>query len=126
MQLEEAEELSSELEAELREELPEASRVDIHLEPLEPDVVAGRDVTASQIELANRVRQIVAQEPGVVRCRDVELSSRHGRITAHVVVEMAPEVSLEQAHHVEDELERKILLAEPELQEVVTRATARG
>ncbi|HEY8762157.1 MAG TPA: cation diffusion facilitator family transporter [Candidatus Dormibacteraeota bacterium] len=126
MQLEEAEELSSELEAELREELPEASRVDIHLEPLEPDVVAGRDVTASQTELADRVRQIVAQEPEVVRCRDVELSSRHGRITAHVVVEMAPEVSLEQAHHVEDELERKILLAEPELQEVVTRATARG
>jgi cation diffusion facilitator family transporter len=126
MQLEEAEELSSELEAELREELPQASRVDIHLEPLEPDVVAGRDVTASQIELADRVRQIVAGEPEVVRCRDVELSSRHGRITAHVVVEMAPEVSLDQAHRVEDELERKILLAEPELQEVVTRATARG
>ena len=126
MQLEEAEELSSELEAELREELPEASRVDIHLEPLEPDVVAGRDVTASQIELADRIRRIVAEQPEVVRCRDVELSSRHGRITAHVVVEMAPEVSLERAHLVEDELERKILLAEPELQEVVTRATARG
>ena len=126
MQLEEAEELSSELEAELREELPEASRVDIHLEPLEPDVVAGRDVTASQIELADRIRRIVAEQPEVVRCRDVELSSRHGRITAHVVVEMAPEVSLERAHLVEDELERKILLAEPDLREVVTRATARG
>src|ERR1700694_2770067 len=126
MQLEEAEELSSELDAGLREELPGASRVDIHLEPLEPDVVAGRDVTASQIELADRIRRIVAEEPRVVRCRDVELSSRHGRITAHVVVEMAPEVSLEEAHLVEDELERAILLAEPELQEVVTRATARG
>jgi cation diffusion facilitator family transporter len=126
MQLEEAEELSSELEAELREELPQASRVDIHLEPLEPDVVAGRDVTGSQMDLADRIRGIVAAEPEVVRCRDVELSSRHGRITAHVVVEMAPEVSLDRAHLVEDELERKILLAEPELQEVVTRATARG
>ena len=57
----------------------------------------------------------------MLRCRDVELSSRHGRITAHVVVEMAPEVPLERAHLVEDELERKILLAEPELQEVVSR-----
>ena len=126
MQLEEAEELSSELEAELRQELPEASRVDIHLEPLEPDVVAGHDVTASQNELAERIRKIVAEQEDVVRCRDVELSSRHGRITAHVVVEMAPEVSLERAHSVEDELERKILLDAPELQEVVTRATARG
>ena len=126
MQLEEAEELSSELEAELREELPEASRVDIHLEPLEPDVVAGRDVTSSQIELSDRIQRIVAEDQRVVRCRDVELSSRHGRIIAHVVVEMAPEVPIEEAHLVEDELERKILLAEPELQEVVTRATARG
>jgi cation diffusion facilitator family transporter len=126
MQLEEAEELSSELEAELRQELPQASRVDIHLEPLEPDVVAGHDVTASQNDLAERVRQIVVEQQDVLRCRDVELSSRHGRITAHVVVEMAPEVPLERAHRVEDELERKILLAAPELQEVVTRATARG
>jgi cation diffusion facilitator family transporter len=126
MQLEEAEELSSELEAELRQELPEASRVDIHLEPLEPDVVAGRDVTTSQNELAERIRRLVAEQADVLRCRDVELSSRHGRITAHVVVEMAPEVSLERAHRVEDELERKILLEAPELQEVVTRATARG
>jgi cation diffusion facilitator family transporter len=126
MQLEEAEQLSSELEVALRQELPEASRVDIHLEPLEPDVVTGRNVTASRIELADRIRKIVAEQPDVVRCRDVELSSRHGRITAHVVVEMAPAVSLERAHLVEEELERRILLEEPELEEVVTRATARG
>jgi cation diffusion facilitator family transporter len=125
MPLEEAEELSSELEGELRTELPEASRVDIHLEPLEPDVVAGQDVTASRNELADRIRRIIADQPDVVRCRDVELSARHGRITAHVVVEMAPTVSLERAHLVEDELERRILLAEPELEDVVTRATAR-
>jgi cation diffusion facilitator family transporter len=121
----EAERLSADLEAALRSELPEASRVDIHLEPLEPDVVAGRDVTASRNELAERIRRIAAQQPEVVRCRDVELSSRHGRITAHVVVEMTPTVSLERAHLVEDELERKILLEEPELEDVVTRATAR-
>jgi len=124
--LEEAEELSADLEHELRRELPEASRVDIHLEPLEPDMVAGRDVTSARTELAERIRRIVARQPEVVRLRDVELSSRHGRITAHVVVEMAPEVSLERAHLVEDELERKILLEEPELEEVVTRATARS
>ena len=126
MPLEAAEELSSELELELRQELPEARRVDIHLEPLEPAVVSGHDVTASRTELTERVRRLVAEQPDVIRCRDVELSSRHGRITAHVVVEMAPSVSLERAHLVEDELERRILLDEPELQEVVTRATARG
>jgi len=122
--LEEAQRLSAELERALRDELPEAQRVDIHLEPLEPDVVAGRDVTVSRTELAERVRRLASSQPDVVRCRDVELSSRHGRITAHVVVEMRPAVSLERAHWVEDELERRILLEEPELEDVVTRATA--
>ncbi|HVC99808.1 MAG TPA: cation diffusion facilitator family transporter [Candidatus Dormibacteraeota bacterium] len=122
--LDQAEHLSAELEAALRTELPEASRVDIHLEPLEPDVVAGKDVTASRVELAQRIRLVAASQADVLRCRDVELSSRDGRITAHVVVEMAPAVSLERAHLVEDELERQILLEEPELEDVVTRATA--
>ena len=124
--LEEAEALSAELEDALRSEMPDASRVDIHLEPLEPDVVAGRDVTASRTELAERIRQIAVSQPEVLLCRDVELSSRDGRITAHVVVEMTPAVSLEQAHLVEDELERRILHEEPELENVVTRATVAG
>lgn len=119
-----AERLSAGLEAALRTELPEAGRVDIHLEPLEPDVVAGRDVTSSRTELAERIRLIATAQPDVLRCRDVELSSRDGRITAHVVVEMTPAVSLERAHLVEDELERRILLEEPELEDVVTRAAA--
>jgi cation diffusion facilitator family transporter len=124
MRLEEAERLSGRLEESLRKELPEASRVDIHLEPLEPDVVEGRDVTASRDELARRVREIADRQPDVVRTRDVELSSRRGRIIAHVVVEMAPAVSLEKAHLVEDEIERRILDAEPELEDVVTRVIA--
>lgn len=119
-----AERLSAGLEAALRAELPEAGRVDIHLEPLEPDVVAGRDVTSSRTELAERIRLIAASQAEVLRCRDVELSSRDGRITAHVVVEMTPAVSLERAHLVEDELERRILHEEPELEDVVTRAAA--
>jgi divalent metal cation (Fe/Co/Zn/Cd) transporter len=124
LHLEEAERRSEELEAALRAELPGAHRVDIHLEPLEPDVVAGHDVTANRTELADRVRRIASRQPEVVRCRDVELSSREGRITAHVVVEMTPAVSLERAHLVEDELERQILLEVPELEDVVTRATS--
>lgn len=122
--LHEAGDLSSRLEETLREELPEANRIDIHLEPLEQELVAGHDVTASQSELVDRIRGLATAHHDIVRCRDVELSSRNGTITAHVVVEMAPDVSLQRAHLVEEELERKILLAEPSLEEVVTRALA--
>jgi cation diffusion facilitator family transporter len=115
---------SAELERTLRAELPEATRIDIHLEPMEPHVVRGEDVTARRAQLVERMREIVASHPEVRRSVDVELSDRHGRIHAHVVAELAGNVSLEHAHQVETELEERIRRAFPEVHEVVARATA--
>jgi cation diffusion facilitator family transporter len=121
--LAEASRSSAQLEDELRAEFPEVSRVDVHLEPLEPELVTGEDVTAGRAELAARVRRLVEDHPRVMRCRDVELSSRDGRITAHVVAEMSGRLSLEEAHEVETELEDRLRSAFPELHEIVARAT---
>jgi cation diffusion facilitator family transporter len=115
---------SAELERTLRAELPDATRVDIHLEPMEPHVVSGEDVTKRRVQLATRMREVVEAHPEVRRCVDVELSDRHHRIYAHVVAELDGEVSLEQAHRVETELEEQIRRALPEVHEVVARAIA--
>ncbi|HEX7264575.1 MAG TPA: cation diffusion facilitator family transporter [Candidatus Dormibacteraeota bacterium] len=115
---------SSALEKTLRAELPEATRVDIHLEPMEPHVVSGEDVTQRRALLADKIRQVVESHPAVKRCVDVELSDRHNRIHAHVVAQLAGDVSLEQAHQVETELEVLIRRALPEVHEVTARATA--
>lgn len=115
---------SAALERTLRAELPEATRIDIHLEPMEPHVVRGQDVTGRKAQLAARMREIVESHPEVRRCVDVELSDRHGRIHAHVVAELAGEVSLEHAHRIETQLEEMIRRALPEVHEVVARATA--
>jgi cation diffusion facilitator family transporter len=115
---------SAELERTLRAELPNATRVDIHLEPMEPHVVSGEDVTNRRAQLTARMREVVAAHPEVRRCADVELSDRHHRIYAHVVAELDGEVSLEHAHQVESELEVQIRRALPEVHEVVARAIA--
>ncbi|HEX9099768.1 MAG TPA: cation diffusion facilitator family transporter [Candidatus Dormibacteraeota bacterium] len=115
---------SAGLEKTLRAELPDATRIDIHLEPMEPHVVSGEDVTKSRVLLAERMREIVESHPAVKRGVDVELSDRHNRIHAHVVAELAGDVSLEQAHQVETELEEMIRRALPEVHEVTARATA--
>jgi cation diffusion facilitator family transporter len=114
---------SAALEEALRAELPDATRIDIHLEPLEPHVVSGEDVTARRAQLATRMRQVVESHPEVRQCVDVELSDRHQRIHAHVVAEVAGDISLEDAHRIETELEEQIRRAIPEVHEVVARAT---
>ena len=123
MRLGEADAISRDLEVHLRAAIPQLARIDVHLEPLEPDVVAGEDVTVLRTELADRIRSLVSAHPAVAGCPDVELSSRSGRITAHVVAEMSPETSLEEAHAVETELEERVHRVLPEVYEVVARAT---
>lgn len=110
-------------EQSLRAELPDASRIDIHLEPLEPMVILGEDVTERRAQLAARIREVVQSHPEVKRPVDVELSDRHGHIYAHVVAALSGDVSLEHAHQVETELEAQIRLAVPEVREVVASAT---
>jgi cation diffusion facilitator family transporter len=124
MTLEAATLASAQLEQNLKAELPEATRVDIHLEPMEPTVVSGEDVTKRRAQLAATMKAVVESHPAVKRCADVELSDRHGRIHAHVVAELAGDVSLEHAHRVESELEEQIRRALPEVAEVTARATA--
>ena len=124
MTLANASKASSALEEALRAELPDATRIDVHLEPMEPHVVSGEDVTARRAHLAARMREIVESHPEVVRCVDVELSDRHQRIHAHVVADVAGDISLEDAHRIETELEEMIRRALPEVHEVVARATA--
>ena len=124
MTLASASKTSARLEKTLRNELPEATRIDIHLEPMEPIVVRGEDVTERRALLADRIRDVVGSHPAVRRLVDVELSDRHNRIHAHVVAELAGDVSLEQAHQVETELEEQIRRALPEVHEVTARATA--
>jgi divalent metal cation (Fe/Co/Zn/Cd) transporter len=115
---------SADLERTLRTELSDANRIDIHLEPMEPHVIRGEDVTSRRTQLATRMREVVESHPEVRRCVDVELSDRHNRIYAHVVAELDVDVSLEHAHQVESELEEQIRRALPEVSEVVARAIA--
>ncbi|MEP6751337.1 MAG: cation diffusion facilitator family transporter [Candidatus Dormiibacterota bacterium] len=124
MTLATASQASAELESTLRGELPDARRVDIHLEPMEPHVVQGEDVTSRRAKLATKMREVVESHPEVRRCVDVELSDRHHRIYAHIVAELDGNVSLEHAHQVESELEEQIRRALPEVHEVVARAIA--
>jgi cation diffusion facilitator family transporter len=124
LSMREAGRLVSAFEEDLRAELPEVSRIDVHLEPLEPDLVQGRDVTRARRDLVDHVQRLLRGHPAVIGEGDVELSSRRGQITAHVVVRVPDDLTLEQAHEVETEVEREIQRSSPAITQVVVRAMA--
>jgi divalent metal cation (Fe/Co/Zn/Cd) transporter len=121
MTLDEAAVATGELERRLRAEFPGIVRVDVHLEPLEPEVVTGADVTEVRPDLAREICRIVETHPEVRACRDVELSERAHELVAYVVAELPGAVTLEHAHAVETALEDRLRHQLPELSEVVAR-----
>jgi divalent metal cation (Fe/Co/Zn/Cd) transporter len=123
MSMREASKQAKALEADLKKELPELSRIDLHLEPLEPDVVYGRDVTANHPELVSKIREVVNGSSQVTSCKEVELSSRGGQITAYVQVTVPDDLTLEQAHDIETDLEERIKRAIPSIRRAIVRAT---
>jgi divalent metal cation (Fe/Co/Zn/Cd) transporter len=118
----EATRLAKQLEADLRSDLPNVSRIDLHLEPLEPEVVHGRDVTAQHAALVETLRSIATAEERVLSCDDIELSSRSGEIVACLKITVPDDLTLEQAHDIETALEVRIRQTEPILKDVVVRA----
>lgn len=110
------------LEDELRRELPEVSRIDVHLEPLEPDIIHGRDVTEHEGDLVRRIREIVSGQHRIVSCDDVELSSRSGDITAYIRITIPDDLTLDQAHDIETSLEEAVRHAAPAVKQTVVRA----
>jgi cation diffusion facilitator family transporter len=123
MTLDEAAGASTDLERRLRQEFPDVARVDVHLEPLEPEVIAGADVTEVRPDLAREICRIVEAHPEVRACRDVELSERSRELVAYVVAELPGAVTLEHAHEVETALEEELRRRLPELSEVVARVS---
>jgi cation diffusion facilitator family transporter len=123
LKLAKAHQHAEDLKAVLRTEMG-PGRVDVHLEPLEPDLVVGANVTAEREALVLEVMRQANATPGVLGCRDVELSQRGGGTVAYVTIELAGDLSLEQAHGIESEVEKAISAALPELHEVVAEAVA--
>jgi len=124
MSMREASAHSTNFESALRRELPDLRRVDLHLEPLEPDLVQGRDVTNDHPDLVQRVISVATRQSRVARCDEVELSSRGGEITAYVSVRVPDDLTLEQAHDVETDLENRLRQDEGLLKDVLVRASA--
>jgi cation diffusion facilitator family transporter len=121
LSMREAARLASAFEADLKTELPQVSRVDIHLEPLEPDLIHGRDVTAEHRPLVEALERELSGHPLVSRCESIELSSRAGEITAHIAVQVPDDLLLSQAHELETELEEQVKQRFGQIKRVVVR-----
>ena len=86
------------LERELRSEIPRLARVEIHLEPREPDSVRGEVVSAERGALVADVRRIAESHRPISRCHEIAVSNASDGLHLVLHCEAAPEETIARIH----------------------------
>lgn len=116
--LAEAHELSERIEDEVQRELGADSRVDTHIEPLERTSL-GRDVTESRPDIVSTVIKAALEEPDVLDCHEVLVTSAGGSLSIVAHVRGPRDLPLERIHDASERIENRIRSERPEVTSVV-------
>lgn len=105
--VQEAHGLSDAIESAVEKELGSNVRVDTHIEPLQATSL-GRDVTDSRGDVVDSVKQIAQEEPDVVDCHEVIVTSVDAELAVVAHVTGRGDLPLTRMHDASDRIEKSI------------------
>lgn len=115
LSLEEAHRLADDVEEEVTRELsPENVRVDAHIEPLRT-TAPGSDITDSRTDLVEDIKRLALDEPDVLNCHEVVLTSSEAEISVVAHVGGRGDLALTRMHDASERIEKAIHAAHPEV-----------
>ncbi len=112
--LKEAHDSVTELESEMRQEVPEIDSILTHIES-EPSTIEPVEADVQNVELERRLKKIAAEFPEVTDMHDVVIKQVRGRLYLSCHCTMPDGLSLAHVHDLQTELETRFKQAAPEL-----------
>jgi cation diffusion facilitator family transporter len=114
MTLKEAHDQVTELEADMRHELPEISDILTHIES-EPATIETPEELVGDAELEHRLRAVAAQFPDILDVHDFVFKRVRGRLYLSCHCTLSDSLSLTRVHDIQTELEIRFKQDAPEL-----------
>ena len=114
MTLKEAHDQVTELEADMRRELPEISEILTHIES-EPATIETPEALVGDAELEHRLRAVAAQFPEILDVHDFIFKRVRGRLYLSCHCTLSDTLSLGRVHEIQTELEIRFKQDAPEL-----------
>ncbi len=115
LSLEQAHALADRVETEVERELDDQEvRVDVHTEPLRP-TEPGADITADRRDLVESITRLALEEPDVMNCHEVVLTSSANEISVVAHVGGRANLPLTKIHDASERIEKAIHVAHPEV-----------
>jgi len=112
--LKEAHDCVTQLESEIRREVPEISTILTHIES-EPATIEEGDEVVSDAKLEKKLKAIVAEFPEVLDVHEVEVKRVRGRTYVSCHCTFSDDLPLSRVHDVQTELEIRFKQAAPQL-----------
>ncbi len=114
MTLKRAHDQVTELEADIRREVPEIDDILTHIES-EPATIEMGDELIADARLEKKLKSIAAEFPEILDMHEIEIKRVRGRLYVSCHCTFSDELSLAQVHDIQTELEIRIKQAAPEL-----------
>jgi len=118
LNLKQAHDVVTRVEAEMRNEIPEISSILTHIES-EPSTIEAGDTVVRNAELEQRLRSLVKEFPEILDMHDVEIKHVRDKLYMSCHCTMPDNLPLARVHDISTELEIRFKQAAPELFKVL-------
>jgi len=122
LSLEQAHEMASRVEKDLREDMPEIAKVNTHIESRGTGTNDGVDVTFRERGLVEKIRLLTDEIAGGSRCHNVTLRRRGEKLSVSLHCNFRKELSIIEVHDASTRIEEKLKENIPGVDRVLVHA----
>jgi cation diffusion facilitator family transporter len=125
LSLDQAHNLATRLEEELRRELPELARVDTHIEPTTRADLPDDEQLRARTRVETVLREMEEDLPAVRGVHDVEVRRNDGKLNVSLHLALSGAVPIAEAHYLSSEIEARLKRQVPNIQSVLVHTEPR-
>lgn len=126
LSLQQAHDMASHIEKDLKEDMPEITQVTTHIESRGTGIGEGLDVTARDRALVEKVKIITDEIAGPARCHNVLVRQQGDRISISLHCFFEKDLSIVQVHDLSNRIEERLKGGIPGLDRVLVHAEPAG
>jgi cation diffusion facilitator family transporter len=126
LRLAEAHDRSTQLESEIKANLPEVNEVNVHLEPLPVLVETGDEAPIDHLAVERKLAELARETAGVLDCHSVEAHQVGGNVVVRLHCTLKPELPIARVHDITETLEFKFRQAFPQISKITIHAEPQG
>jgi cation diffusion facilitator family transporter len=118
LQLAEAHDHATQLESEIKENLPEVNEVNVHIEPLLVAVETGNEARLDHLAMERKLEELARETAGVLDCHSVEAHQVGDNVVVRLHCTLEPNLPIAKVHDITEMLEFKFRQAFPQISKV--------